>query len=185
MIINVEEKYQKEAVPALMKKWHLKNKMAVPRVKYVVVNMGIAADRGNKEAVEEAKKVLAQITGQWPQLRPARKSIAGFSLRAGQPVGLKVTLRRKRAADFLTKLFNIVLPRVKDFRGLSRRGFDGHGNYTIGFKENTVFPEVDYDKIDRPRGLEVTIVTSADDDEKGEALLSLLGAPFKKEEDKK
>ncbi len=180
-MLRLKQKYQKEVVPQLMREWHLKNKLAVPRVVRVVVNMGIAADKNDREARERAEKVLAMITGQKPRLCCAKKSISGFSLRAGDPVGLKVTLRGERKNSFLDKLFHIVLPQVKDFRGLSLRGFDGHGNYTLGLKENIVFPEVEYDKIDRPRGLAITIITDAGDDEKAKRLLELSGAPFEKQ----
>jgi len=180
-MLQLKEKYQKKVVPQLMKEFKLKNKMAVPKVVKVVVSMGIVADRGNQKAMEQAKKVLALITGQRPLVCCAKKSISSFSLRAGDPVGLKVTLRGERRDSFLDKLFNVVLPQVKDFRGLSLKGFDSGGNYTLGLKENTVFPEVEYDKIDRSRGLEITIVTNSGDSEEAKRLLELLGAPFQKE----
>ena len=181
-MLRLKKKYQKEVVPQLMKEFKLKNEMAVPRVVKIVVSMGIVADKGNQEAIEQAKKVLALITGQKPLVCCAKKSISGFSLRVGDPIGLKVTLRGERRDDFLDKLFNVVLPQVKDFRGLSLKGFDNGGNYTLGLKENIVFPEIEYDKIDRPRGLEITIVTNSGDSGKAKRLLELLGAPFQKEE---
>jgi len=181
-VLRLKKKYQKKVVPQLMKEFKLKNEMAVPRVVKIVVSMGIVADKGNQEAIEQAKKVLALITGQKPLVCCAKKSISGFSLRVGDPIGLKVTLRGERRDDFLDKLFNVVLPQVKDFRGLSLKGFDNGGNYTLGLKENIVFPEIEYDKIDRPRGLEITIVTNSGDSGKAKRLLELLGAPFQKEE---
>jgi large subunit ribosomal protein L5 len=179
---NFWQKYQKQTLPALAKELNLANKMAVPKVVKVVVNMGVAADRENKEALEKAKESLYLITGQEPRVNRARKSVSGFSLRAGSPIGLSVTLRKRHLGDFLDKLFHLVLPGVKDFRGLSLSGFDGRGNYTLGLKENILFPEIDYDKIDRPRGLEVTIVTNAGSDEKARKLLEAMGAPFEKHE---
>ena len=179
--MNFREKYKKKIIPQLMKEFRLKNKMAVPKVVKVVVSMGIVADKGNQEAMEQAKKALALITGQKPLVCCAKKSISSFSLRIGDPIGLKVVLRGKRGDSFLNKLFNIVLPQVKDFRGLSLKSFDSGGNYTLGLKENTVFPEIEYDKMDQSRGLEITIVTSAKDIGKAKRLLELLGAPFQKE----
>ncbi len=179
---NFWQKYKKEAVPFLKKELGLDNDMAVPKVCKVVVNMGIAADSDNKEALEQAKESLFLITGQKPKVNQAKKSISGFSLRKGVPIGLSVTLRKRHLGDFLDKLFHLVLPQVKDFRGLPLSAFDGHGNYTIGLKENTLFPEVDYDKIDRPRSLEVTIVTNTDNDKGAKALLEFMGAPFEKNE---
>ena len=164
-----------------MKEFKLKNKMAVPKVVKIVVSMGIVADKGNQEAMKQAKKVLALITGQRPLVCCAKKSISSFSLRAGDPIGLKVILRGEWRDSFLDKLFNVVLPQVKDFRGLSLKGFDGSGNYTLGLKENIVFPEIEYDKIDRSRGLEITIVTNSGDNEKAKRLLELLGAPFERQ----
>jgi len=177
-MLQLKERYEKEVVPQLMKEFKFKNKMAVPKVVKVVVSMGITADKGNREAIEQAKKALALITGQKPLVCRAKKSISGFSLRAGDAIGLKVVLRGERKDSFLDKLFNVVLPQIKDFRGLSLESFDGGGNYTLGLKENIVFPEIEYDKIDRPRGLEITIVTNSGDSEKAKRLLELLGAPF-------
>ncbi|MGI6278396.1 MAG: 50S ribosomal protein L5 [Patescibacteria group bacterium] len=179
---NFWQKYKKEAAPFLKKELGLDNDMAVPKVCKVVVNMGIAADSDNKEALKRAKESLFLITGQKPKVNQAKKSISGFSLRKGAPIGLSVTLRKRYLGDFLDKLFHLVLPQVKDFKGLPLSAFDGHGNYTIGLKENTLFPEVDYDKIDRPRSLEVTIVTNTDSDKGARALLKFMGAPFEKHE---
>lgn len=177
---NFWQKYQKQALPVLVKELGLKNKMAAPRVIKVVVNMGVAQDSDNKEAFERAKESLFLITGQKPKVNQAKKSISGFALRKGAPIGLSVTLRKTALGDFLDKLFHLVLPQVKDFRGLPLSAFDGQGNYTIGLRENTLFPEIDYDKIDRSRSLEVTIVTDAGSDEKARKLLELMGAPFEK-----
>ncbi len=178
---NFWQRYQKEALPVLVRELGLASKMAVPKVVRVIVNMGVAADKDNKEALEKAKESLFLITGQKPKVNQAKKAISSFSLRAGAPVGLSVTLRRQRLGDFLDKLFHLVLPQVKDFKGLSLSSFDGRGNYTIGLRENILFPEVDYDKIDRPRGLEITIVTSTNSDEEARKLLETMGAPFEKE----
>lgn len=175
-------KYQQEVLPTLAKELGRDNPMSLPRVVKVVVNMGVATDADNREALKQAQESLFLITGQKPRVNPARKSISSFSLRKGAPIGLSVTLRRQKLADFLDKLFNLVLPQVKDFRGLPLKGFDGRGNYTLGLAENTLFPELDYDKIDRPRGLEVTIVTSTDSDQESRRLLELSGAPFEKED---
>ncbi len=179
---NFWQRYQKQIVPVLAKELGLENKMAVLKVVKVVVNMGIAADNENKEALEKAKESLALITGQKPRVNLAKKSISGFSLRKGAPIGLSVTLRKKRLGDFLDKLFKLVLPQVKDFRGLSLNSFDGQGNYTLGLRENTLFPELDYDKIDRPRSLEITIVTNSRSDEEARKLLEAIGAPFEKKQ---
>ncbi|MDD3679457.1 MAG: 50S ribosomal protein L5 [Candidatus Shapirobacteria bacterium] len=177
---NFKDRYQKQVLPALAEELGSVNKMAVPRVVKVIVNMGVAADSNNKEALDRAKESLFLITGQKPKVNQAKKSISGFSLRAGAPIGLSVTLRKKFLSDFLDKLFHLVLPQVKDFKGLSLASFDGRGNYTIGLKENTLFPELDYDKIDRPRGLEITIVTNTDSDDQSRKLLEAMGMPFEK-----
>lgn len=175
-------RYQEEVLPKLKEELGIENDLDVPRVEKVVVNMGVAEEANDKEALEKVRQSLALMTGQQPVVCRAKRSIANFSLRAGDPIGLKSTLRGERLGDFLDKLFHVVLPQVKDFRGLSRDSFDGSGNYTIGFEENTVFPELDYDKIDQPRPLEVTIVTSTDSDDEAERLLGLLDAPFEKED---
>jgi len=178
---NFWQKYQKQVVPALAKELKLKNQMAVPKVIKVVVNMGVASDSDNKEALERAKESLFLITGQKPKVNQAKKSISSFSLRKGAPIGLSVILRRARLGDFLDKLFHLVLPQVKDFRGLSLSAFDGQGNYTIGLKENTLFPEIDYDKIDKIRGLGITIVTSTKNRDEAKSLLELMGMPLRRE----
>ncbi len=178
---RLKEKYEKETTPALMGEFGIKNKMAVPKVIKVVVNMGIGDTLKNKEGLEKAKNDLASITGQVPTERKARVSVASFSVREGMVVGLKVTLRGYRMYYFLDKLFAVVLPRLRDFRGLSLKSFDNQANYTLGVEEHTVFPEIDVAK-SAPRGLEITIVTDSKDKEKAKKLLELLGMPFEKEE---
>ncbi|HHV17601.1 MAG TPA: 50S ribosomal protein L5 [Thermoanaerobacterales bacterium] len=175
---RLKEKYLNEVVPALMQKFNYKSIMEVPRIEKVVVNMGINDARENPKAVEAATGDMAQITGQKPVVTKARKSIAAFKLREGMPVGAKVTLRAQKMHDFLDKLFNVNLPRVRDFRGVSPDAFDGRGNYTLGIKEQLIFPEIDYDKIDRVRGMDITIVTTAKTDEEARELLKNLGMPF-------
>jgi large subunit ribosomal protein L5 len=172
------ERYTKEAAPALMKSMGYKNVMQIPRIEKVVVNIGAGEALDNPKALESASGDLAIITGQKPVQTKARKSIANFKLREGRLIGTKVTLRGKRMWAFLDRLINIALPRVRDFRGVSANAFDGRGNYTLGLRDQLVFPEIEYDKIDKLRGLEVTIVTSARDDDQARALLKLLGMPF-------
>lgn len=179
-MVNLLESYQKDVVPALAGEFGLSNPMAVPRVEKVVVNMGIGDAKESREEQERAAAELASITGQKPKVARARKSVAGFALRQGQVVGLVVTIRGRRMYDFLQKLFNIVLPRLRDFRGLSPGAFDKRGNYTIGVVEHTVFPEIDLGRVSRVRGLEVTIVTNASDQQKSMRLLEKLGMPFEK-----
>lgn len=171
--------YRQVVVPALQKEGGLKNVFAVPRMVKVVVNVGLAEAAHKEGILTKVSEELASITGQRPALRRAKKSIAGFKLTKGDPIGLIVTLRGKRMYEFLDKLFNIVLPRVRDFRGLSSLGFDGSGNYTLGLEEQIVFPEVEFAKVEKIRGLEVTIVTNAKTDERAKRLLELLGMPFK------
>jgi len=178
--LRLKEKYYKEVVPALMKELGLKNVMEVPRIEKVVLNIGVGEGKDNAKALEAAARDLAIISGQKPVIRRARKSIAGFRLRKGQPIGVKVTLRGDRMWAFLDRLINIALPRVRDFRGISPHAFDGRGNYSLGFREQLVFPEIDYDKIDKVRGLQVTIVTTAETDEEAYKLLEKLGMPFRK-----
>ena len=172
------ERYTKEAAPALMKSMGYKNVMQIPRIEKVVVNIGAGEALDNPKALESASGDLAIITGQKPVQTKARKSIANFKLREGRLIGTKVTLRGKRMWAFFDRLINIALPRVRDFRGVSANAFDGRGNYTLGLRDKLVFPEIEYDKIDKLRGLEVTIVTSARDDDQARALLKLLGMPF-------
>lgn len=177
----LKERYQKEIVPALMKSLGLKNIMQVPRVEKVVVNIGVGEALENAKALDAAVADLSRVTGQKPIVTRARKSIANFRLREGRAIGVKVTLRGERMWAFLDRLMNIALPRVRDFRGVSPNAFDGRGNYTLGLREQLVFPEIEYDQIDKLRGLEVTIVTTAHNDELGRQLLEMLGMPFRKE----
>ncbi|MFQ6037774.1 MAG: 50S ribosomal protein L5 [Candidatus Aminicenantales bacterium] len=172
------ERYQKEVVPALQKELSIKNRMAVPRLEKIVVNMGVGDAIQNIKMLDAAQKELSLITGQWPAIGRGRKSISSFKLRKGQPIACYVTLRGRRMYEFFDRLVNIVLPRVRDFRGVSSRSFDGRGNYTFGMKEQLVFPEIDYTKVERPRGMNITIVTSALNDEEARALLKHLGMPF-------
>jgi large subunit ribosomal protein L5 len=174
-------RYQKEIVPALMNSLKLENIMQVPRVQKVTVNIGLGEAMDNAKALDAAVADLTQITGQKPVVTKARKSIANFKLREGRAIGAKVTLRGERMWSFLDRMMNIALPRVRDFRGVSPDSFDGRGNYTLGFREQLVFPEIEYDKIDKLRGLEVTIVTTAQNDDHGRQLLQMLGMPFRKE----
>ena len=178
---ELKEKYQKEVIPKMKEEFGLSNSLAVPKVVKVVVSLGVAKERKDEKAVEEARKALEAITGQRPKLCRAKKAISSYSLRKGEPIGFQVTLRGERMYHFLEKLFRIVLPQVKDFHGLSLKGFDKSGNYSLGLADNLVFPEINYDKIDKPRGVGVTIVTNADDIEKSKRLLALLGAPFERE----
>lgn len=179
---RLKEKYKKEVVPNLMEFFGYRNIMQAPRLNKVVLNIGLGEAIQNAKALEAASRDLMAISGQHLVTTRARKSIAAFKLRTGMPIGLAVTLRGERMHDFFDKLVNIVLPRVREFSGVSVNSFDGRGNYTLGFKEQTVFPEVDYDKIDKVRGLEVSIVTTAKTDEEGKQLLELLGMPFVKDE---
>jgi large subunit ribosomal protein L5 len=179
---RMRERYQKEIAPALVKSFELGNVMQVPRITKVVVNVGAGEALDNPKALEAAVADLTTITGQKPVTTKARKSIANFKLREGRLIGAKVTLRGDRMWAFLDRLLNIALPRVRDFRGVSANAFDGRGNYTLGLSDQLVFPEIDYDKIDKLRGMEVTIVTTARNDEQARALLRLLGMPFGKKE---
>ncbi len=179
---RMQERYRSEIAPALIKAFGFKNAMQVPKVQKVVVNVGVGEALDNPKALEAAVGDLTTITGQRPVTTKARKSIANFKLREGRLIGVKVTLRGDRMWAFLDRLLNIALPRVRDFRGVSANAFDGRGNYTLGLRDQLVFPEIEYDKIDKLRGLEVTIVTTARDDEQARALLQLLGMPFGKKE---
>jgi large subunit ribosomal protein L5 len=174
-------RYQQEVVPALMKSFKVSNIMEVPRIKKVVVNIGVGEALDNAKALDAAVGDLTLITGQKPIVTKARQSIANFKLREGRSIGVKVTLRGERMWSFLDRLMNVALPRVRDFRGVSADAFDGRGNYTLGLREQLVFPEIEYDKIDKLRGLEITIVTTARTDDEGRQLLQMLGMPFKKE----
>jgi large subunit ribosomal protein L5 len=175
---ELKEKYIKEVVPQLMELRGYKNIMQVPRLEKVSLNIGLGEANQDAKALESAEKDLAAISGQHPVITRAKKSIAAFKLREGMTIGLRVTLRGERMYQFMEKLVNATLPRMREFRGVSPNSFDGRGNYTLGFKEQTLFPEIDYDKIDKARGLEVSIVTTAKTDEEGKELLQLLGMPF-------
>ncbi|NIM89341.1 MAG: 50S ribosomal protein L5 [Candidatus Aminicenantes bacterium] len=172
------EEYKKKITPALQKKFTLKNRMAVPRLEKIILNIGVGEATQNIKLLDAAKTELSLITGQWPAVARAKKSISAFKLRKGQPIGCYVTLRGKRMYEFFDRLVNIVLPRVRDFRGVSPNSFDGRGNFTVAVKDQLVFPEIDYTKVERQRGMNVTIVTSAETDEEALALLKKLGMPF-------
>ncbi|NMP22008.1 50S ribosomal protein L5 [Sulfobacillus harzensis] len=174
----LKERYQQEIVPALMERFHYKNPMEVPKLAKIVVNMGVGDAVGNSKALDAAVDDLTRITGQKPMVTRAKKSIASFKIRTGMPIGAKVTLRGQRMYDFLEKLFYIALPRVRDFRGLSTRGFDGRGSYTLGIREQLIFPEIEYDKVDKLRGMDITLVTTANTDEEAQVLLTMLGMPL-------
>ena len=176
---KLREQYEKEVIPALMKKFNYKSVMEVPKLDKIVINIGLGDVKENPKSLENAIKDLAQITGQQPVITKARKSIAAFKLREGVNVGCKVTLRSDKMYDFAYKLFNVALPRVRDFRGVSGNSFDGRGNYSMGIKEQLIFPEIEYDKIDKLRGMDIIFVTTAKSDEEAKELLKLLGMPFK------
>jgi len=176
---RLKEKYRSEIVPAMREQFGYKNVMQVPKVIKVTLNMGVGAGTQDAKQMEEAATQLGQITGQKAQVRRARKSVANFKLRAGMPVGLRVTLRGDRMYEMLDRLISIALPRIRDFQGITPKGFDGQGNYNLGVKEQIIFPEIDYDKIDRLRGLDIAITTTAKTDDEGRALLKLMGMPFR------
>ena len=178
---RLKERYQKELVPSLMEFYKDRNVMEMPRLDKIVLNIGLGEAIQNAKALESAERDLVAISGQHPVTTRAKRSVAAFKLRTGMPVGLKVTLRGKRMYDFFDKLVNAVLPRVREFQGVPADSFDGLGNYTLGIKEQAVFPEIEYDKVDKVRGLEVSIVTSAKTNEEGKRLLELLGMPFVKD----
>ncbi|MBC7257898.1 MAG: 50S ribosomal protein L5 [Chloroflexi bacterium] len=177
---RLKDKYQQEILPALQQEFGYRNVMEVPRIVKVVVNVGLGEALQNAKALDAASNDIMLITGQKPIVRKARKSIATFKLREGNPIGIKVTLRGNRMYDFLDRLMNIALPRLRDFRGVSPDAFDGRGNYTLGLQEQLIWPEINYDTIDKVRGMEVTIVTTAKTDEEARRLLQLLGMPFRK-----
>jgi large subunit ribosomal protein L5 len=180
MASRLKEKYQKEVVPTLQKEFDYNNPMQVPTVHKVVVNIGMGEAIQNAKAMDAAVSDLASITGQRPVITRAKRSVAAFKLREGMQIGCMVTLRGDRMYYFLDKLINVALPRLRDFQGVSPEAFDGRGNYTLGLREQLVFPEIDYDKVDKVRGMEVSIVTTARTDEEGRRLLKLMGMPFKK-----
>ena len=178
---RLQERYQKETIPALFKAFQYRNVMQVPRITKVVLNIGLGSEQDNAKALEAAMGDLTTITGQKPVMTKARKSIANFKLREGRIIGTKVTLRGDKMWAFLDRLINASLPRVRDFRGVSPEAFDGRGNYTLGLKDQLIFPEIEYDKIDKLRGMEITVVTTAQSDDHARLLLQLLGMPFRKE----
>lgn len=175
----LKEQYVKEIVPALMKKFNYKSVMEVPKLDKIVINIGLGDVKENPKDLENAIKDLEQITGQKPIITKSKKAIAAFKLRAGVPIGCKVTLRQGKMYDFANKLFNVALPRVRDFRGIPADSFDGRGNYSMGIKEQLIFPEIEYEKVDRVRGMDIIFVTTAKTDEEAKELLKLLGMPFK------
>ncbi len=175
---RLKEKYQKEIAPAMMQKFQYKSVMQIPRLEKVVLNMGLGDAKDNAKALDSAVGELAQISGQKPIVIKARKSVAAFKLRKGMNVGAKVTLRGERMYQFVDKLLNIALPRVRDFRGVSTKSFDGRGNYAVGIKEQLIFPEINYDKVEQIRGMDIIFVTTAKTDEEARELLKLLGMPF-------
>ncbi len=176
---RMKEKYLEEVRPALVKRFSYSNVMQAPRIEKVVINMGLGEGKENPKILDAAVNDLAIITGQKPIITRARKSVASFKVREGMPIGCKLTLRGIRMYDFLDKFFNIALPRVRDFRGISPHSFDGRGNFTIGIKEQLIFPEIEYSKVERVLGMDITIVTSAETDEEARELLALMGMPFK------
>jgi len=178
---RLKERYRKEVIPTLMKLYDYENIMETPRLEKLVLNIGLGEAIQNAKALEAAESDLVAISGQHPVITRSKKSIAAFKLRTGMPIGLKVTLRGERMYDFFDKLMNAVLPRMREFQGVPRGAFDGRGNYTLGLREQIIFPEVDYDKIDKVRGLEVSVITTAKTDEEGRHLLELLGMPFSKD----
>lgn len=182
MVHHLKERYQQEVLPALLRDFNLDNEMQAPRLEKVVVNVGVGEAIDNTKALDSAVEDMATITGQHPVVTRARKSVANFKLREGRAIGVKVTLRGERMWSFLDRLMNVALPRTRDFRGVSPYSFDGRGNYTLGIREQLIFPEIGYDSIDQIRGFEVTLVTTAPDDEQGRALLHYLGMPFRRVE---
>ena len=179
MVPNMKAKYTADVAPALMKKFQYKSTMQIPTIDKIVVNVGCGKEaNGNSKVIESVVRDIAAITGQKPVVTHARKSVANFKLREGMPVGVKVTLRRDRMWEFLDRLFNVALPRVRDFRGINGDAFDGRGNYALGLKEQLIFPEISYDQIDKIRGMDIVICTTAKTDEEARALLEQVGAPF-------
>ena len=174
----MKDKYVKEVAPALMTKFGYKSSMQIPKIEKIVINIGMGDAKDNPKVIDAACNDLALITGQKPVVTKARKSVANFKLREGMIIGCKVTLRRDKMYEFMDRLFNIALPRVRDFRGISANGFDGRGNFSFGIKEQLIFPEIDYDKIDKIRGMDINFVTTAASDEEAKEMLSLMGAPF-------
>jgi large subunit ribosomal protein L5 len=179
MASRLRERYTKQVLPALQKEFQYKNANAVPRLEKIVVNMGVGEATQNAKLLDPAVQEVAQITGQRPVITRAKKSIAAFRLRAGMPIGVCVTLRGDRMYEFFDRLVNVTLPRVRDFRGVSTRSFDGRGNYTLGLRDQLIFPEISYEKVDKTKGMNITVVTTAETDAEGRALLAQLGMPFR------
>jgi len=179
-MLNMKEKYGKEVVPALQKEFGYSNPMQVPRIEKITLNMGVGEAVGDKKLIENAVADLEKLSGQKPIVTNARKSVAGFKIREGWPIGCKVTLRGERMWDFFDRLVHIAIPRVRDFRGLNPKSFDGRGNYSMGVREQIIFPEIEYDRVDKIRGLDITVTTSAKTDDEGRELLKAFGFPFKK-----
>lgn len=177
--MRMKEKYQKEVLPALQKQFNYSNVMAIPKIEKVVINVGLGEAIANPKALDATVNDLRQITGQKPIVTKAKKSIATFKLRQGMSIGTCVTLRGRRMYEFLDRLLNLALPRIRDFRGISAKSFDGRGNYSLGLKDQLLFPEIDYEKVDKIRGMNITFVTTANTDEEGRALLKLMGLPFR------
>jgi len=177
-MVRLKDKYKGEVIPAMQQKFNYKNTIEVPKLEKVVINIGVGEATQNPKALDGAVADLTAISGQKPVITRAKKSIAAFKLRAGVPIGVKVTLRGDRMHEFVDKLFNVILPRVRDFRGVSPKAFDGRGNYTLGLKEQLMFPEIDYDKVDKTRGMDIVFVTTALTDEQAKELLALMGMPF-------
>lgn len=175
---RMKKKYQEEVAPSMMNKFSYKSSMQIPRIDKIVVNVGCGDARDNAKALDAVVKDISAITGQKAIVTRAKKSVANFKLREGMPVGVKVTLRQEKMWEFLDRLFNVALPRVRDFRGISANAFDGRGNYALGVKEQLIFPEIDYDKVEQVRGMDIVICTTAQTDEEARELLSLMGAPF-------
>lgn len=182
MIPRLKEKYQQEIIPAMMKKYDYKNKMAAPKIEKIVINMGLGKAREDAKIIDEATQVLEAITGQKPVITKSSKSISNFSIRKGMPVGCMVTLRDNRMYEFLDRLINVAIARIRDFQGTSPDAFDGRGNYTLGIKEQLIFPEIEFDRVNTTLGMNITIATNAKNDEESKDLLSLIGMPFKKDE---
>lgn len=177
---RLKDYYSKEVSPALMKKFGYKSVMQIPKIEKIVINVGCGEARENSKVIDSVLEDIAAISGQKPVVTKAKKSVANFKLRQGMNIGVKVTLRRDKMYEFLDRLFNIALPRVRDFRGINPNSFDGRGNYSLGLKEQLIFPEIDYDKIDKVRGMDISFVTTAETDEEARELLTLMGAPFAK-----
>ena len=180
MMNQLKQKYQEEIVPSLVEKFNYSSVMEVPKIEKIVINMGVGDAVQNAKALDSAVEELSLISGQKPVVTRAKKSIAGFRLREGMPIGAKVTLRGTRMYEFLQKLISVALPRVRDFRGISKKAFDGRGNYTLGIKEQLIFPEIEYDKVNKVRGMDIVIVTTSNTDEEARELLAQLGMPFQR-----